>query len=212
VAVPEFTPTAAAPSAAPGGGGSSRPLGRLLIYTLREERVAEFDRLAEQAADGVRASEPDTLVYVFHTVPTEPMQRIIYEIYRDRAAFESHQRQPHIQRFTDGVKPCILGSNAIELRLKYAKVAPLQGTGQSGGKQPGKVPPVDSLSPAGRSSGGHADADPTARHRVPPPPENTSRSFGDDLRSDRAERASSGGGRRRGEAADDWAPEREWGR
>jgi quinol monooxygenase YgiN len=87
--------------------------------------AAEFDRLAEQAAEGVRTAEPDTLVYVLHVVPKAPMQRIIYEIYRDRAAFESHERQPHIQRFVADRTSCVLATNVIDLRLKYAKVAAL---------------------------------------------------------------------------------------
>jgi quinol monooxygenase YgiN len=102
-----------------------RPYGRLSIFTLLEDKAAEFDRLAELAAEGVRTTEPDTLVYVIHVVPKAPMQRIIYEIYRDRAAFESHERQPHIQRFAADRKACVLATNIIDLRLKYAKVAAL---------------------------------------------------------------------------------------
>jgi len=102
-----------------------RPYGRLSIFTLLEDKVADFDRLAEQAAEGVRTVEPDTLVYVIHVVPKAPMQRIIYEIYRDRAAFENHERQPHIQRFAEERKACVLATNIIDLRLKYAKVAAL---------------------------------------------------------------------------------------
>jgi quinol monooxygenase YgiN len=102
-----------------------RPYGRLSIFTLLEDKVAEFDRVAEQAAEGVRTTEPDTLVYVIHVVPKAPMQRIIYEIYRDRAAFESHERQPHIMRFGEERKACVLATNIIDLRLKYAKVAAL---------------------------------------------------------------------------------------
>jgi len=102
-----------------------RPYGRLSIFTLLEDKAAEFDRLAELAAEGVRTAEPDTLVYVIHVVPKAPMQRIIYEIYRDRAAFESHERQPHIQRFAADRKACVLATNIIDLRLKYAKVAAL---------------------------------------------------------------------------------------
>jgi quinol monooxygenase YgiN len=92
---------------------------------LLDSKAAEFDRLAEQAAEGVRTAEPDTLVYVLHVVPKAPMQRIIYEIYRDRAAFESHERQPHIQRFIADRTSCVLATNVIDLRLKYAKVAAL---------------------------------------------------------------------------------------
>ena len=111
-------------------GGSSaatpaRPYGRILIFTLLEDRVADFDRLAEQAAEEVRIGEPETLVYVIHLVPNAPLQRIFYEIYRDRAAFDSHESQPYMQRFVAERRSYVLATNVIELRLKYAKVAPL---------------------------------------------------------------------------------------
>jgi hypothetical protein len=70
-------------------------------------------------------SEPDTLVYVIHLVPNAPMQRIFYEIYRDRAAFEQHESQPYMQRFVADRRSLVLATNVIELRLKFAKVAPL---------------------------------------------------------------------------------------
>jgi quinol monooxygenase YgiN len=104
---------------------SAPPYGRILIFTLLEDRVAEFDRLAEQAAEEVRVREPGTLVYVIHLVPNAPMQRIFYEIYRDRAAFDSHENQPYMKRFVADRRSCVLATNVIELRLKYAKVAPL---------------------------------------------------------------------------------------
>jgi quinol monooxygenase YgiN len=118
----------------------ARPYGRILIFTLLEERVAEFDRLAEQAAEQVRTGEPDTLVYVIHLVPNAPLQRIFYEIYRDRAAFESHENQPYMKRFVADRRSCVLATNSIELRLKYAKVAPL-GNSQPPGPPPPPQPP-----------------------------------------------------------------------
>jgi quinol monooxygenase YgiN len=103
------------------------PYGRILIFTLLDDRVADFDRFAEQAAEEVRTREPDTLVYVIHVVPNAPLQRIFYEIYRDRAAFDSHESQPYMRRFVADRRACVLATNVIELRLKYAKVAPLPG-------------------------------------------------------------------------------------
>ena len=76
-------------------------------------------------AEEVRTREPDTLVYVIHLVPNAPMQRIFYEIYRDRAAFDSHENQPYVKRFVADRRACVLATNVIELTLKYAKVAPL---------------------------------------------------------------------------------------
>jgi quinol monooxygenase YgiN len=137
----EFAPADETASANEYGAGTGRPYGRLSIFTLLDDKAAEFDRLAERAAEGVRTAEPDTLVYVIHVVPKAPMQRIIYEIYRDRAGFESHERQPHIQRFVADRRSCVLATNIIDLRLKYAKVAalgapqaapmPLPGSGSS---------------------------------------------------------------------------------
>ena len=149
----EFGPQAAAggsPAAAP-----ARPYGRILIFTLLDDRVADFDRLAEQTAEEVSTGEPGTLVYVIHLVPNAPMQRIFYEIYRDRAAFDSHESQPYMQRFVAERRSCVLATNVIELRLKYAKVAPLP-------NPQAPAPPPSALPPAG--------APPAARTQLPPGP------------------------------------------
>jgi quinol monooxygenase YgiN len=126
---------------APPAAAPARPYGRILIFTLLEDRVADFDRLAEQAAEEVRTGEPDTLVYVIHLVPNAPLQRIFYEIYRDRAAFDSHESQPYMTRFVADRRSCVLATNVIELRLKYAKVAPLASAQPAGPPPPGLAAP-----------------------------------------------------------------------
>jgi quinol monooxygenase YgiN len=116
------------------------PYGLIAIYTLLEDRVADFDRIADQAAEEVRTHEPDTLVYVIHTVPKAPMQRIFYEVYRDRAAYDRHEQQAYIKRFRTARRPYVLATNVIELRLKYAKISPLgQATSQAGTSPAGAV-------------------------------------------------------------------------
>jgi quinol monooxygenase YgiN len=153
------------------------PYGRILIFTLLEDRVADFDRLAEQTAEEVRTREPDTLVYVIHTVPNAPMQRIFYEIYRDRAAFDSHENQPYMMRFVADRRASVLATNVIELRLKYAKVAPLPGPQQLGPQQPGPYPPgpAGPPGPPGPPRGGVPRPQtleplpPRADERMPPP-------------------------------------------
>jgi quinol monooxygenase YgiN len=141
----------------PGGPGTdivrpaARPHGLIAIYTLLEDKVAAFDRIAEEAAEQVRAQEPDTLVYVIHTVPKAPMQRIFYEIYRDRAAYERHEQQSHIKRFVTARRPYVLATNVIELRLKYAKISPLV-------QDETQVPSPAAASSAGASSAGASSA------------------------------------------------------
>jgi quinol monooxygenase YgiN len=99
--------------------------GQIAIYTLIEERVEEFDRLTELVVAQVRAREPGTLVYIVHAVPTAPMQRILYEVYRDRAAYDEHMQRPYVIRYEAERRPFVLASNVIELGLRQAKVSPL---------------------------------------------------------------------------------------
>ncbi|HEY7143435.1 MAG TPA: antibiotic biosynthesis monooxygenase [Streptosporangiaceae bacterium] len=100
--------------------------GQIAIYTLLEDRVAEFDKLTKQVVRQVRDSEPDTLVFIVHAVPSAPMQRILYEVYRDREAYEEHKRQPYLARFETERRPLVLATNVIELGLQQAKVSPLR--------------------------------------------------------------------------------------
>jgi quinol monooxygenase YgiN len=123
------------------------PYGRILIFTLLDDRAADFDRFAEQAAEEVRTREPDTLVYVIHLVPNAPLQRIFYEIYRDRAAFDRHENQPYMQRFVADRRACVLATNVIELRVKYAKVAPLPSSRPAGPPTPPAPAPAAAASP-----------------------------------------------------------------
>jgi quinol monooxygenase YgiN len=152
---------AGAPAAAP-----AKPYGRILIFTLFEGRVADFDRLAEQTAERVRTGEPGTLVYVIHLVPNAPLQRIFYEVYRDPAAFDRHESQPYMQRFGLDSRSCVLATNVIELRLTCAKVAPLPDFQLPNSQPPGpRFPPMPptaadrpdrpgELPPVGRRYGG----------------------------------------------------------
>jgi quinol monooxygenase YgiN len=119
---------------APGGRGSpaadaavsqARLFGQITIYTLIEDRLAEFDRLTEQVVEQVRAKEPGTLVYIVHAVPTAPMQRILYEVYQDRPAYDEHLSQPYMTRYVAERRTMVLATNAIELGLQQAKMSPL---------------------------------------------------------------------------------------
>jgi quinol monooxygenase YgiN len=37
--------------------------------------------------------------YASHLVEGQPLQRIFYELYRDKAAFEAHEAAPHTRRY-----------------------------------------------------------------------------------------------------------------
>jgi quinol monooxygenase YgiN len=110
----------------PAGDDSGRAelFGQIAIFTLLEDRVEEFDRLTQRVVEQVRSRESDTLVFIVHAVPSAPMQRILYEVYRDRTAYQRHTQQPHVQRFEADKRPYVLATNVIELGLQQATVTP----------------------------------------------------------------------------------------
>jgi quinol monooxygenase YgiN len=134
--------------------------GQIAIYTLLEDRVREFDQLTERVVEEVRSREPDTLVFIVHAVPSAPMQRILYEVYRDRAAFEWHRQQPYVTQFESDRRPYVLATNVIELGLQQAKVSPFPSVaelfGEPGYDTSGFERP-DYLRDYGRPSASHGD-------------------------------------------------------
>ncbi len=107
------------------GHQPGRLFGQITIYTLLDDRLGDFDRMTEQVVEQVRSLEPGTLVYIVHAVPTAPMQRILYEVYRDRAAYDEHMAQPYVAMYVAERRSMVLATNAIELGLQQAKVSPL---------------------------------------------------------------------------------------
>ncbi|WP_406046893.1 putative quinol monooxygenase [Kribbella sp. NBC_00889] len=64
-----------------------------------QSAASKFDALVERTAAGIVEHEPGTLVYSTHPVVDEPLARVFYEVYADRAAFEAHEEQPHVKAF-----------------------------------------------------------------------------------------------------------------
>jgi quinol monooxygenase YgiN len=76
--------------------------GLVVRFTCKDQANAEaFDRLVATTVDKIRTDEPGTLVYAVNRVDGEPLQRIFYELYRDRAAFDAHEEQEHTKKFLD---------------------------------------------------------------------------------------------------------------
>ncbi|REE98004.1 putative quinol monooxygenase [Thermomonospora umbrina] len=99
--------------------------GQITVYTLLDGRGEAFDRVVSEAVRAAREAEPDTLIFACHEVTGAPTQRIVYQLFRDQAAFAEHQRLPHVQRFAAESRPFVLTTNVIELNLTSAKVVPL---------------------------------------------------------------------------------------
>ncbi len=97
--------------------------GVITIYTLVDGQAPEFDRLTDAVVAEVSRREPDTLLFACHTVPSAPLQRIVYAIYRDELAQEEHERQPHVMEFARRGPAHVVATNVIELSLSGASAS-----------------------------------------------------------------------------------------
>jgi quinol monooxygenase YgiN len=74
--------------------------GLVVRFTCKDQASAEaYDRLAAETLDQIKAHEPGTIIYASHTVRDHPLQRIFYELYCDKEAFDAHEAAPHTTRY-----------------------------------------------------------------------------------------------------------------
>lgn len=102
----------------------STAFGLVVRFTLYDDAGEGFDRLVRETVEQIRAHEPSTLVYTCHRVEGQPSQRIFYELYRDRAAFDEHERQEHVRRFLDAREQYVADTAVDFLTFETGKGVP----------------------------------------------------------------------------------------
>ena len=96
--------------------------GLCVRFTCKDQAAAEaYDRLVAETVEAIKDGEPGTLVYASHRVEGQPLQRIFYELYRDRAAFEAHEAAPHTRRYLDQRDQYLAGTEVDWLTLQTGK-------------------------------------------------------------------------------------------
>jgi len=73
--------------------------GLVVRFHLLPDAHEAFDALVAETIVGIREAEPGTLTYAVHRVEGASDERVFYEMYADRAAFDAHGLQPHVMRF-----------------------------------------------------------------------------------------------------------------
>lgn len=103
-------------------------LGLVVKFTIKEGHEEAFDELVSGTLPGIRDHEPDTLIYACHRVPNSPRARLFYELYRDQAAFDAHEQQPHVRRFLAEREQHLEGVAVDRLTLVDGKGIPASGS------------------------------------------------------------------------------------
>lgn len=96
--------------------------GLCVRFTCKDQAAAEaYDQLVAKTIEAIKANEPGTLVYASHLVQGQPLQRIFYELYQDKAAFEAHEAAPHTRRYLDERGQYLAGTEVDWLTLQTGK-------------------------------------------------------------------------------------------
>ena len=108
------------------------PFALVVRFTVRPGAESAFDDLVSRTAAAIRESEPGTLVYACHQVTDAPRQRIFYELYRDRAAFDTHENQPHVKHFLQAREALLESTEVDFMTLDDGKTPASDGTASHG--------------------------------------------------------------------------------
>lgn len=96
--------------------------GLSVRFTCKDETAAAgFDELVAETVPLIREHEAGTVVYAVHTVEGKPLERIFYELYRDKAAFDAHEEQEHTRRFLDARGQFLASVDVDRLTLQAGK-------------------------------------------------------------------------------------------
>lgn len=100
--------------------------GLFVRFDLKPGAEESFDALVRETLSRIASDEPGTLIYACHEVDGAPSSRAFYELYRDPAAFEEHERQEHVRRFLREREQYLAGPPRVEfLGVQAAKGAPI---------------------------------------------------------------------------------------
>jgi quinol monooxygenase YgiN len=88
--------------------------GLVVRFNLKPGTGEQFDALTRDVVAVIREAEPGTLIYACHVVEGDPDARIFYELYRDRAAFDDHERAEHVNRFHEKKAQYLAGESRVE--------------------------------------------------------------------------------------------------
>ena len=92
-------------------------------FEIRAGHETAFDDLVRSTVQEICRHEPGTLVHATHEVEGSPQARVFYELYRDRAAFDEHERQDHVRAFRAAREEHVASTAVDLLRLGPAKPA-----------------------------------------------------------------------------------------
>lgn len=81
-------------------------------FEVKPDEVDRFHALIEENARASVANEPGCIQFDVTRAENDASRILLYEVYKDRAAFEAHGKMPHFAAFFTAARPMILNQRA----------------------------------------------------------------------------------------------------
>ncbi|HTW87592.1 MAG TPA: putative quinol monooxygenase [Candidatus Binataceae bacterium] len=96
------------------------PLTVIAKLKVKPGSEKQIEQACTEMAANVR-QEPDTLTYIMHRSTTDPTVIMVYEVYKDAAAFEYHRKTPHMAAMFSKIKDLVAGPPEVETLVEFAR-------------------------------------------------------------------------------------------
>jgi (4S)-4-hydroxy-5-phosphonooxypentane-2,3-dione isomerase len=88
----------------------------IVEFDIKPDGLDKFKALiAENARDSVK-NEPGCLLFDVCQDEANPNRIVLYEIYKDTAAFDAHREMAHVKKFFGAAKELIAGQKATRMK------------------------------------------------------------------------------------------------
>lgn len=92
----------------------------IVSFTVKPESRTRFMSMLRDNARASVEEEPECLRFDVLEPPQRPLEVWLYEIYRDRPAFDAHLRTPHFLSFDAATRDMTTGKTVIAASLEEA--------------------------------------------------------------------------------------------
>jgi autoinducer 2-degrading protein len=84
-----------------------KPLVLCVRIRVKPDRVDEFMARVEANGRAARDTEPGCLAFDILVDPNDRTSVMLYEVYTNEAALETHQQTPHFKQYLEQAVPCL---------------------------------------------------------------------------------------------------------
>ncbi|MEX0682347.1 MAG: putative quinol monooxygenase [Dehalococcoidia bacterium] len=94
-------------------------------FRINEGKEAEALEAIKKVAKAVSDNEPGALMYTWHRGVKDPLQVLVYEIYRDDEATQAHRSAPYLAEFQKAFAEGVFDPGSVKIS-RFERIAAIE--------------------------------------------------------------------------------------